>query len=367
MPQLTTEQRAELIAMSADHTQAECAEKFGVSRSTVARTLKSAAASSQQAQASANSFASDEALQFEPPAQPDAPGTESFVFETEGGDGGAFDRLLDSQGQEQRDAADAAAAAIGDTGGGGEEKEEIKISEGQADAIMSGFGLDPSAFNDPTSVPGNLNAQPKQPRRARARKQQRVRIEAPEVIETMVPEQAELIKQRALPDCVLQQKLRLLCTSFDEMLEPLLGSDNEREQFRKKIRVLKGETLRVQLEEVDSFLVLQTSTDMCEQGLQVTCAVIESGGQYVGLRTQGYCQHVKAHQSDKLNGYLKLAVIENFDSFRKRNSPTLLVASCLISSIGQVHAANMQVEIQQTKATEQAAVPLGVAQEYKNL
>jgi hypothetical protein len=121
MPQLTTEQRAELIAMSADHTQAECAEKFGVSRSTVARTLKSAAASSQQAQASANIFASDEALQFEPPAQPDAPGTESFVFETEGGDGGAFDRLLDSQGQEQRDAAAAAAAAIGDSGGGGED------------------------------------------------------------------------------------------------------------------------------------------------------------------------------------------------------------------------------------------------------
>jgi hypothetical protein len=367
MPQLTTEQRAELIAMSADHTQAECAEKFGVSRSTVARTLKSAAASSQQAQASsANTFASDEALQFEPPAPPDAPGTESFVFETEGGDGGAFDRLLDSQGQEQRDAAEAAAAAIGDTGGNTEEKEEVKISEGQADSILSGLGLDPSAFNDPTNVPDSLDAQPKQPRRARARKQ-RVRIEAPEVVETMVPEQAELIKQRALPDCVLQQKLRLLCTSFDEMLQPLLGSDNEREQFRKKIRALKGETLRVQLEEVDSFLVLQTSTDMCEQGLQVTCAVIESGGQYVGLRTQGYCQHVKAHQSDKLNGYLKLAVIENFESFRKRNSPTLLVASCLISSIGQVHAANMQLEIQQTKATEQTAVPLGVAQEYKNL
>jgi hypothetical protein len=357
-----------MIAMSADHTQAECAEKFGVSRSTVARTLKSAAASGQQEQASANSFASDEALQFEPPAQPDEAGTESFVFESEN-DGG-FDRLLESQGQEQRDAAEAAAAAMGDgdNGGVGEEKEEVKISEGHADEIMSSLGLDPGAFSNLNKMPDDLDAQPKPPRRARGRKQQqRVRIAEPEVVETMVPEQAALIKQRALPDCVLQQKLRLLCTSFDEMLEPLLGSTSEREQFRKKIRSLKGDLLRTQLEEVDSFLTLQTSTDMCQQGLDVTCAVIESGGQYVGLRTQGYCQHVKAHQSDKLNGYLKLAVIEHFDYFRQRNSPTLLVCSCLVSSAGQVHAANTQLMMEQAQQAEQQPVPLGVADEFKNL
>jgi hypothetical protein len=334
MPQLSAEQRQEMIALSADHTQAECAERFGVSRSTVARTLKAAAASVPTPEAP---FAADANLQFEPPAQIGDAGAEVFNFESDAAGDTAFNGLLDSAGLEERE--EAAAAA------GPEQAAPPGMDERQTDSLLHSLGINADG-------PHDIPAPKSRPRR---RAQTPAADVEPETTMVSVPTSTE--KQRALPDSVLQQKLRLLCSSFDEQLEPLLGSQAEREAFRKAIRKLKGEVLRAQLEEVHSFLVLRTSTDMCRQGLDATCAAIQHCGPYLGARTEGYVQFVQQHKMAQINPILSLAVIENFEFFRARNSPTLLICSVLTSSVAQVHAANTQLAQEAKAKVASAQVP----------
>jgi hypothetical protein len=332
MPQLSAEQRQEMIALSADHTQAECAERFGVSRSTVARTLKAAAASAPTPEAP---FAADANLQFEPPAQIGDAGAEVFNFESDAAGDTAFNGLLDSAGMEERE--EAAASA------GPETVEPPGMDEGQTDRLLQSLGIQ---ADGPPGIPAPA------PKSRRRKAQPAADVEEAVVVPPTADE-----KQRLLPDSVLQQKLRLLCSSFDEQLEPLLGGKTERDLFRKAIRKLRGEALRAQLDEVDSYLVLMTSSDMCRQGLDATIAVVEHCGPYLGARTEGYARYVTQNKMSQINPILSLAVIENWEFFKARNSPTLLICSVLTSSVAQVHAANTQLAQEQEAKIASAQVP----------